>query len=211
MRKLKDDLTGMKFGRLTVIGVHGCGERKIQYVCQCDCGGVKVTRADALKSGGCKSCGCLKKEQDRINLTANHSHKMSGSRIYSIWDGMKGRCYNKNNARYFDYGGRGIIVCDEWKNSFEKFYNWAIKNGYKENLTIDRINNDGNYEPKNCKWSTNEEQCNNRRSNIRIKIGNSTKTLKQWCDIFELDYKKIHRRYERNNYESIDRLFNEWR
>ena len=209
MRKLANDLTGKKFGKLEVIGVHDTGSRKTYYVCQCDCGNVKVVRADALISGATKSCGCIKKEQDKINLTANHKHKMSGTRIYETWQDMKRRCYNKQNARYDRYGGRGITVCDEWLNNFQSFYDWAISNGYSDDLTIDRIDNDGNYEPSNCRWSTAKEQCNNRGSNINITIGNATKSLMCWCEIFNVDYKKVYARYKRNGYEGIDRLFND--
>ena len=208
MRKLVNDLSGQRFGRLVAIAPEGT-TRKTKYICQCDCGNVKVVRADTLLNGGCKSCGCLKKEQDKINLTKHYSHQKSGTRIYEIWCGMKKRCFNKNNARYWDYGGRGITVCDEWKNSFQSFYDWAMSNGYQENLSIDRIDNNGNYCPENCKWSTNKEQCNNRRSNIKITIGNSTRTLVEWCEIFEVDYQKARMRYCRNGFESIDRLFNQ--
>ena len=209
MRKLANDLTGKKFGKLEVIGVHDTGNRKTYYVCQCDCGNVKVVRADSLISGATKSCGCIKKEQDKINLSANHKHKMSGTRIYETWQDMKRRCYNKQNARYDRYGGRGITVCDEWLNNFQSFYDWAISNGYSDDLTIDRIDNDGNYEPSNCRWSTAKEQCNNRGSNINITIGNATKSLMCWCEIFNVDYKKVYARYKRNGYEGIDRLFND--
>ena len=209
MRKLANDLTGKKFGKLEVIGVHDTGSRKTYYVCQCDCGNIKVVRADALISGATKSCGCIKKEQDKINLSANHKHKMSGTRIYETWQDMKRRCYNKQNARYDRYGGRGITVCDEWLNNFQSFYDWAISNGYSDDLTIDRIDNDGNYEPSNCRWSTAKEQCNNRGSNINITIGNATKSLMCWCEIFNIDYKKVYARYKRNGYEGIDRLFND--
>lgn len=209
MRKLVNDLTGKRFGRLTVIGVEDNGKRNTYYACQCDCGNVKVVRSDALLSGCTVSCGCKKKEQDRINLTANHSHKMSGTRLYNIWAGLKGRCNNPNDPRYDRYGGRGISVCDEWNTSFQSFYDWAISNGYSENLTIDRIDNDGNYEPANCKWSTNKEQCNNRATNINIKIGNATKTLTEWCEIFDVDVARTMARYHRDEFITIDRLFND--
>ena len=209
MRKLVNDLTGKRFGRLTVIGVEDNGKRKTYYACQCDCGNVKVIRSDALIGGCTVSCGCKKKEQDRINLTANHSHKMSGTRLYSIWNGLKGRCNNPNDPRYDRYGGRGISVCEEWNTSFQAFYDWAISNGYSDDLTIDRIDNDGNYDPTNCKWSTSKEQCNNRSSNINIKIGNTTKTLTEWCEIFGVDTKRTMARYSRDGFVSIDRLFND--
>jgi hypothetical protein len=134
---------------------------------------------------------------------------MSGTRLYNIWVGLKGRCNNPNDARYDRYGGRGISVCEEWNTSFQSFYDWAISNGYSEDLTIDRIDNDGNYEPSNCKWSTNKEQCNNRVTNINIKIGNTTKTLTEWCEIFDVDIARTMARYHRDEFITIDRLFND--
>lgn len=208
MKKAKKDLTGQRFGRLTVIGVDDRNTRKTYFYCQCDCGNVKSVRSDSLVCGAIRSCGCMKKEQDRINLEANHSHKMSKTRPYNIWQDMKGRCYNSHNPRYDRYGGRGITVCDEWKEDFNAFYEWAVQNGYSDDLTIDRIDNDKGYSPDNCRWATQEEQARNRKSNIKITIGNATKTLKEWCEIFELDYRKINMRYRRNNYRGIDDLFN---
>lgn len=203
-----NDLTGKKFGRLTAIGLADKKSRKTYWICQCDCGNLKIARSDSLQCGAIKSCGCLKKEQDKVNLTAHHSHKQSGKRIYNIWQGMKARCYNKNNARYHRYGGRGITICEEWKDDFSAFYEWSINNGYSEDLTIDRIDNNKNYSPENCRWSNNEEQCNNRDTNINITIGNATKTLMRWCEIFELNYKTIYARYSRNGFIGIDELFN---
>lgn len=202
------DLTGEKFGRLTVIGLDDKPGRKTYWICQCECGNVKSVRSDSLKQGVIKSCGCLKKEQDKTNLTANHSHKMSGTRLYEIWQGIKGRCYNPHDTRYHRYGGRGISVCDEWRESFETFCQWALKNGYSDELTIDRTDNDGNYCPENCCWRNSKEQSNNRSTNINITIGNSTRTLTQWCEIFELDSKVVFARYNRNGFVSIDDLFN---
>jgi hypothetical protein len=202
------DLTGQRFGRLTVIGLHPTETRKTYWACQCDCGNAKVVRSDSLQSGAIRSCGCLKKEQDRENLEANHSHKMSGTRIYGIWQGMKGRCYNPHDARYDRYGGRGITVCNEWKDSFEAFYEWTMANGYSENLTIDRKDNDKGYSPLNCRWATSKEQSNNRSTNISITIGNATKSLTEWCEIFDLDFKTVVSRYNRNGFIGIDELFN---
>ena len=202
------DLTGQKFGLLTVIGLKDTNTRKTYWVCQCECGNVKEVRSDSLLCGAIKSCGCLKKKQDAINLTRHHRHKMSGTRIYQEWQGMKGRCYNPHNPNYYRWGGRGITICDEWRNSFEAFYEWAMANGYKDDLTIDRIDNDGNYCPDNCRWATQSEQSRNRSSNIRIKIGNSTRTLTEWCEIFGVSFSTIHARYRRNGFASIDDLFN---
>lgn len=202
------NLIGERFGKLTVIGLDDKGTRKTYWVCQCDCGNIKSIRSDALVSNITKSCGCLKKEQDKVNLTANHSHKQSRTRLYTIWQGMKDRCCNPHNVRYERYGGRGIKVCDEWKNGFQNFYNWAIENGYSENLTIDRIDNDGDYSPRNCRWANLKEQSRNRSTNINITIGNATKTLTEWCEIFKLDYNTIEARYKRNGFIGINELFN---
>ncbi len=208
MKRTFNDLTGKRFGRLVVIGVDDRGTRKTYYNCQCDCGNVKSVRADSLLCGAIRSCGCMKKEQDRINLEANHSHKQSGTRLYKIWQGMKKRCYNPHDTRYDRYGGRGIIICDEWRENFQAFHDWAVQNGYDETLTIDRIDNDGNYCPENCRWSSNEEQARNRSSNIKITIGNATKTLTEWCEIFQVDYRMVLARYKRNGFIGIDELFN---
>lgn len=207
-RKKIKDLTGKKFGMLTVIGLQDTDSRKTYWVCQCDCGNIKVVRSDSLQSGAIRSCGCMKKAQEKINLTKHHSHKMSGTRIYHIWRGMKDRCYNVHSPNYYRWGGRGITICDEWKDNFSVFYSWAMENGYSENLTIDRIDNNGNYEPSNCRWATIEEQSRNRKSNVVIQIGNSKRTLKEWCEIFELEYGTILERYHNNGFESIDDLFN---
>lgn len=209
MNRKIQNLTGEKFGRLTVLGLDTVKEsRKTYWMCQCECGNIKSCRADSLKCGAITSCGCKKKEQDKVNLTANHSHKQSGTRLYYIWQGVKSRCYNVNDSRYANYGGRGIKVCEEWKSDFSNFFQWASESGYSDLLTIDRINVDGDYEPCNCRWADAKTQCNNRTSNIYIKIGNSTKTLKEWCDIFNVNYSKTIKRYHRNGFVSIDDLFN---
>lgn len=213
------DLTGQKFGRLTVIGIKPTETRKTYWICQCDCGNIKTVRSDSLQNGAIKSCGCLKKEQDNINLMQSEArqkflasgHKVGGTRLYEIWQSMKSRCYNPNNTRYHRYGGRGITVCNEWVDNFETFYEWAVANNYSDDLTIDRINTDGNYEPNNCRWATRKEQANNRNSNIKITIGNSTRTLQEWCEIFKVEYKTINARYNRNQNITIDQLFNERR
>ncbi len=206
------DLTGQRFGRLTVIGIdESRNTRKTYWICQCDCGNMSSHRSDGLLSGSIKSCGCYKREQSAIKVSKNHKHKQSGTRLYNIWLGMKGRCYNPNDPVYKNWGGRGITICDDWKNDFSCFYNWAINNGYMENLTIDRIDNDGNYEPDNCRWASQKQQSSNRRSNINIKIGNETKTLMEWCEIFKLPYTTVNMRYRRMRGDgkiSLDKLFN---
>lgn len=201
------DLTGEKFGRLTVIGLDESKQtRKTYWICQCECGGIKSARSDSLICGAIKSCGCMKREQDKVNL-GRTTHGQEGTRLYHIWQGVKRRCNDKNTVCYDRYGGRGITVCEEWNNSFVPFYEWAMNNGYTEELTLDRIDNNGNYEPSNCRWATMREQSNNRSSNIKITIGNATKTLIQWCEIFEVDYQTVRARYHRFPDQTLEELF----
>lgn len=210
------DLTGQRFGRLTVIGIKPTETRKTYWICQCDCGNLKTVRSDSLQCGAVRSCGCLKKEQNDINLNQSDAkkkfiasgHKVGGTRLYQIWQGMRARCYNQHNSSYHRYGGRGITICEEWRTDFYSFYNWSMSNGYTDDLTIDRKDTNGNYEPDNCRWTTQKEQANNRNSNIDITIGNSTRSLLEWCEIFDLDYSTINARYNRNDNLTIDELFN---
>lgn len=171
------DLTGKKFGKLTVI----CKEytdknRNIHWKCKCECGNTAIVRGRALKNGNTKSCGCL------IYESKNVKHGMKRTRLYNIWSGIKSRCYAKTNPAYNRYGGRGISMCEEWRGDFMAFYNWAMANGYAKGLSIDRIDVNGNYEPCNCRWATAKEQSDNKRCNILITIGNETLDLQQWCD-----------------------------
>lgn len=203
------DLTGQKFGRLTAIEVdEGHPGKRTFWVCQCDCGNIKSVRSDSLQSGGIKSCGCLKRETDAANVSRNHKHKLSKTPLYNVWQGMKGRCYNENDPRFADWGGRGIQVCEEWRHDFMAFHDWALANGYREGLSIDRIDNDGDYRPDNCRWATQKQQSRNRRSNINITIGNSTRTLLEWCEIFGLNYNAVNMRYRRSGDCSLEGLFN---
>lgn len=190
------NLKGKIFGQLKVIEMIPKTTRKTYWLCQCSCGNQKEIRSDSLLSGKTISCGCHRKQQALINLKPNKTHDLSNTRLYKEWQGMKKRCLNKKDKRFSSYGGRGISICKQWLE-FENFCEWAMNNGYQENLSIDRINNNGNYEPNNCKWSTNKEQCNNRRTNILICYKGKTKTLMQWCEELNLNYKRVHNRYRR--------------
>jgi hypothetical protein len=155
------DLTGKRFGRLLVISI--CEPRKgvTYWLCRCDCGKEKEIRGADLKSGKTNSCGCLQLERQSAGRHQTHGLVNKNRRLYKIWKGMKDRCKNKNNPNFHRYGGRGIIVCQEWFN-YENFYQWATTNGYADNLTIDRKNNDGGYSPENCRWVTPQENTKNR-------------------------------------------------
>lgn len=145
------DLTGLKFGKLTAIKrVYIKDKKGTFWECKCECGNTCVVNSGELISNDVSSCGCKK-------------HHLSNSPIYKRWKGMKARCYQVHRKDYKNYGGRGITVCDEWKNNFKAFYDWAISSGFKEDLTLDRIDNNGNYEPSNCRWSTKSEQRINQR------------------------------------------------
>ena len=157
------DLKGQTFGRLTVLERADAGIKKYAvWLCKCSCGKTKVVRSCHLRSGAITSCGCYQKEKAR---EANSTHKSSNTRLYNEWRHMKKRCYWKNYNAYNLYGGRGISVCEEWKESFEAFEKWALNNGYSDDLTLDRIDIDKNYEPCNCRWATKYIQSNNRSIN----------------------------------------------
>lgn len=158
------DLSGQRFGRLTVIERKGtqCGHPT--WRCLCDCGEETIVASNHLRSGAVTSCGCFRQE----SITRkNTMHNGTKTRLFRIWKGVLQRCFNKNNPAYMNYGGRGITTCQEWQHSFECFRDWALSNGYTDNLTIDRVNNDGNYCPENCRWATRAEQNRNKRNGKR--------------------------------------------
>lgn len=184
-----NDITGSKYGRLTVLSRAENNERgQTRWLCRCDCGNEVIVIGHSLISGNTMSCGCIHKERLAARNRANAKHGMRGSRLYHTWHNMKDRCLRKKHKQYHDYGGRGIFVCQEWVESFESFRDWALANGYRDDLSIDRIDNDGPYSPENCRWATIREQSNNRRNNHIITYNGESHTLKEWSELYDIPY-----------------------
>lgn len=194
-KNLTDDITGKRFKRLVVIGFSHYSEdkKRTYWKCRCDCGNEIVTRGDSLKSGHTNSCGCYNKDIV-AELKPSSTHNLSDTRIFHIWTGMKTRCYNKNAKNYVHYGGRGIKICQEWLDDFMNFYNWAMKNGYRDDLTIDRIDVNGNYEPSNCRWANSEQQANNKTNSSLFTYKGEEKTLTEWSRILGFNYETVKAR-----------------
>ena len=185
-RKHKDYI-GQQFYDLKILD-YKFENKKGYFYCECSCGNKKWMRSDGILSSDHKSCGCK---------SSSFKHGMSNTRLFNIWKGMKARCYNEKDHSYVNYGGRGIKICDDWideENGFINFYNWAIKNGYKDNLSIDRIDVNGNYEPNNCRWTTTLEQQNNLRKNFNIEINGIIKSVSEWSRISGVSRTQIKNR-----------------
>lgn len=199
------DISGQKFGRLVALyPTTPTKNGNMKWLCRCECGNEIIVDNQSLKKGATKSCGCLAKE---ICILTHTKHKMYKTKLNSVWNSMKQRCSNPNHIQYHNYGGRGIKVCPEWNdkiNGFMNFYNWAMQNGYNKNAkfqqcTLDRINNNGNYEPNNCRWVTIEEQCNNRRTNHYITYNQETHTIAEWSKILNINRYTLYDRINKSN------------
>ena len=195
------DLTGKRFGKLTVLSRCGYKSGRTAWLCKCDCGNEKVIVGHNLLKGMTTSCGCVHKEN---TSKASQKHGMSATRIYGIWIDMKNRCSNPNCERYERYGGRGIKICDEWsgENGAENFIRWAYENGYNENApfgecTIDRIDVNGDYSPENCRWITNQEQQYNTSRTRILEYNGETLTTKQASERFGIGQELIRLRLSR--------------
>ena len=195
------DITGQKFNHLTVVELESNLNQKAIWKCQCDCGNFKNVNGKDLKSGHTKSCGCLQKKT-KIVRSKNQRIAKNQDRLKQEWYSMKNRCLSTYHGHkgYYD---RGITVCQEWIESYSNFKNWALANGYNDNLTLDRINNNKGYSPQNCRWATQKEQANNKTTNVFITYNGKTQTMKQWCDELELSYGTIRAR-RRNGKEGAD-------
>ena len=198
------DLTGQKFGRLTVIErAENSKQRRAQWFCKCDCGNSIVVRSAELLRGNTHSCGCFKKQ--RISET-HTTHGMKGTKIYRIWCGMIQRCTNPNNPKYKDYGERGIKVCERWLN-FENFYEDISKLLHfgEKCYSLDRINNNGNYEPSNLRWATSKMQCRNKSNNRLVEYEGNLITLTEASELSGINYGTLRSRYKQG--DRGDKLF----
>lgn len=198
MHKAKD-ITGEKYGKLTVLGRdYTKGTKMAYWVCECDCGEIISARGTRLKDGTTNSCGCDKNRYTNYNVSKRTSNlytrtQLSETRLYKIWQGMKERCYNPKDDKYKYYGAKGIKVCDEWQNAYS-FIAWAIENGYIKGFTIDRIDPNKDYSPSNCRWANNFTQSNNRTSNKLLTIDGNTLTIAQWCRVYDIPESTVRNR-----------------
>ncbi|ADH03201.1 HNH endonuclease [Bacillus phage W.Ph.] len=193
---------GTKVNRMYINGVVSIKGRN-HFNCTCDCGTVKVVRCDGVINGTVKSCGCLMKETNRDSKL---THGDSYTRLYSIYQNMKARCNNPNNPKYEYYGGRGIAVCEEWLTDFATFKQWSETNGYNSALTIDRVDNNKNYEPDNCRWVTMAQQLRNTRRSKLIEYNGEVKSLVDWCLHFDIPYKSTQTMLSKGE-KTIEEIF----
>lgn len=189
-------MIGKRFGRLVVIE-RDFTSKRTKWICECDCGNIKSIQQCHLKSGATTSCGCYQKEKAK---EYNTIHGETRSSLHNRWKAIKQRCYNLNCKAYKNYGARGITVCDEWLNDFNNFYNWAIENGYQENLELDRIDNNKGYSPNNCRWVETIINNHNRRNTATI----DGIPLKEFCEIHDVKYTTIKDRYYRLKKKGIE-------
>ena len=198
--KKSNDITGMRFGKLTVLKNEKSDKhRNSMWLCECDCGNKIIALGKDLRSGKKHSCGCdIKRKKPEY-------HGMSDTNLYRRWTDMRERCDNPKNENYSKYGAKGVKVCEEWENSFLSFYNWSMENGFKEELSIDRIDPFGNYCPENCRWATFETQINNKRGSVIMELNGEKKTFTQWCKLYSICPNTVRKRMKRG-YTFIDAL-----
>lgn len=194
-----EDICGKRYGKLTVRSVDKdrTTKKHTYWFCECDCGNVVSVRADCLKSGTTKSCKCLWTAEE----SHHKKHGMSSTKLYHVFYAMLQRCENEKDKRYRDYGERGIRVCDEWKANPESFLKWAMENGYKEGLTIERVDNNKGYSPENCKWITIAERQKNKRPrgnmDILLEYNGKRVNLMQLSTLVGMNYHTLYFRYKR--------------
>lgn len=206
--KKRINLTGKHIGLWTVLypSKKRTKHNGLMWVCRCDCGKIRAITSSALLAGHSNSCGCIHKTL-AAEINNKYHDNTCKTKLYHIWTGIKDRCYNKNAPRYKNYGGRGIIICNEWKEEFLNFKFWALNNGYKEGLTIERIDVNGNYCPENCKFIPKQQQAFNKQNTIKLTYKGQTKRLKEWADLFNIKYDTLHNRIKNMGLE-IDTALN---
>lgn len=196
------DISGQKFGKLTANSP--CGKNSkgvIVWACTCDCGRTDKASLTALRQWKTQCVKCSYSQRNSGKNNPNYQFGESHTRLYNVWYHMKKRCYDPNNDSYKNYGGRGIKVCTDWENSYQSFAKWARNNGYKDGLEIDRIDNDGDYCPQNCRWATKKEQANNRRSSRFVQLGENRVTVAQAADILGIGYNDAYAKAKSNGWE----------
>lgn len=199
------DLVGQRYGRLTVIRLDEKNDTKrVKWLCKCDCGNEKIVQQTHLRSGATTSCGCYHKEKAK---ESNKTHNLTHTSLHNRWKAIKQRCFNPNNAGYKNYGGRGVKLCSEWLE-FEAFYKWCIENGYKEEYQIDRIENDGNYEPNNVRFIPVKSNNRNRRTTAFVYVKDDKIALGDLEEIFEKYSIKIPSSRFKNKTVSLRVLYN---
>lgn len=199
-----DILPNQKYGRLTVIKEAAPkttpnGRKFRQFICRCDCGKEVVKSLDFLTHAENPDCGCITPSRRRYGEMGQH-------RLYRIWKNIISRCTCPTSPAYKDYGGRGIKMCEEWFNDFESFYAWAFTNGYSDKLSIDRIDNNGGYEPSNCRWATKEQQMNNTRANHHLTANGETHTIKEWSRLLDISFEVIYSRVNKYGWSDEEAL-----
>ena len=201
------DLTGMTIGRLTVLGRAENKNGRVAWNVICNCGNSKVVTTHELHSGDTRSCGCIHKEQLAKRNKQNAKHGMSKTKTYNTWNNIKDRCYNPNCKYYQDYGGRGISMYGDWLNNFQAFYDYVSKllHFNEAGYSLDRINNDGNYEPNNLRWATQKEQLRNTRVNRIVEYQGRAITLSEVAELTGISFATLHNRWKRG--DRGDRLF----
>lgn len=197
------NLVGERFGRLLVIEKADSLNKHTRWLCQCDCGNKCVVHGTSLKTGNTTSCGCFKTEKLKKLYSGVRQNDLH---LYAVWNGIKQRCFNKNHRSYHDYGDRGITMDKGWADNYETFYNWAIQNGYREGLEIDRIDYDGDYCPSNCRFVDKDIQANNKRNVKLYTINGITKSLSQWCKYYDQDYYRVRQRVYKLGWSIEDAL-----
>ena len=209
----RKNLVGKKFGRLTVVdnakpSINSSGRIRRKVLCSCDCGNTKIVYVDNLTGGKTISCGCVQKERAKQARTI---HGDTDSRLYNIWSAIKRRCYKEYDKTYKHYGGRGINMCDDWKNDYDSFRKWSLENGYdysasRGECTIDRIDPNGNYEPSNCRWVNMSVQGSNKRTTKKYIYKGEEHSISEWAKITGIDYYTLYQRLNRYGYSIEEAL-----